>query len=81
MATTMERLCSVILKFKKDKISVASLKPEALFQENLGFDSLDFSELLVLVEDEFGLELELEGLRQYTTIEAMVKYLDSRLAG
>ena len=81
MATTMERLCAVILKFKKDKISATSLKPEALFQENLGFDSLDFSELLVLVEDEFSLELDLDGLRQFTTIEAMVKYLDSRLAG
>lgn len=81
MATTMERLCGVILKFKKDKISEAALKPEALFVENLGFDSLDFSELLVLVENEFGLELDLDGLRQYTTLAAMVKYLDSRIAG
>jgi len=81
MATTMERLCSIILKFKKDKISAAALTPEARFAENLGFDSLDFSELLVLVEDEFSLELELNSLRDYTTLAAMAKYLDSRVAG
>ncbi|MBP2636063.1 MAG: phosphopantetheine-binding protein [Firmicutes bacterium] len=78
---TMERLSGVILKFKKGKISEEALKPEALFVENLGFDSLDFSELLVLVENEFGLELELDGLRQYTTLQSMVSYIDSRLAG
>ena len=78
MKTTMERLCSVILKFKKDKLDAAALQPKALFVENLGFDSLDFSELLVLVEEEFGLELELGQLRDYTTLESMVSYLDKQ---
>ena len=39
-------------------VSADEVKPEASFVEDLGADSLDLTELIMAMEEEFGLEIE-----------------------
>lgn len=78
--TTMERVCNLVMKLKKEGLRQEDLKPEALLVKDLKFDSLDNTELLVLTEEEFGLEIEPEDLRSFTDIRSAVEYIDKRLA-
>jgi acyl carrier protein len=76
----MEKACGIILKFKKDKISAADLKPEARLIEDLKLDSLDIAELLVLVEETFSIEMPLDVVKDLTTLGAAVEYIDKQVS-
>ncbi len=78
--TTMERVCELILKLKKKNISAARLKPEAHLVDDLGLDSLDLAELLVMAEDAFSIKVPLEVVEKLITIRAATEYFDKRLA-
>lgn len=52
------------------------------FRDDLGLDSLDWLELALMLEDEFGIEIP-EGdydKGQITTVRQAIEYLDRRLA-
>lgn len=78
--TTMEKVCEIILKLKKKNISQAALKPEARLVDDLGLDSLDFAEMLVMAEDVFSISVPLEDATSITTIGAAVEYFDKQIA-
>ena len=44
--------------------------------DDLGADSLDIVDILMSVEDEFGIEVPDEALENIKTIEDMVKYIE-----
>ena len=44
--------------------------------DDLGADSLDIVDLVMSVEDEFGIEVPDEALESVTTVEDMVKYIE-----
>ncbi len=44
--------------------------------EDLGADSLDVVDLVMSVEDEFGVEVPDEALNDIRTVEEMVKYIE-----
>ena len=54
---------------------VSSVKPESTFAE-LGIDSLDTVELLMSIEDEIGMEIELD--QKVTTVDDLVKFVESK---
>ena len=54
---------------------ISSVKPESTFAE-LGIDSLDTVELLMKLEDELGLELELD--QPVATIDDLDKFIQSK---
>ncbi len=54
---------------------IAAVKPESTFKE-LGIDSLDTVELLMNLEDEIGIELELD--QPVATIDDLDKFIQSR---
>ena len=54
---------------------VASVKPESKFSE-LGIDSLDTVELLMNLEDEIGIEIELD--QKVETIDDLDKFIQSK---
>jgi len=48
---------------------------EASFKENLGADSLDLFELVMALEEEYGIEIPTDDLEKITTVSAVVDYL------
>ena len=54
---------------------ISAVKPESTFTE-LGIDSLDTVELLMNLEDELGIELELD--QPVTTVNDLDKFIQSK---
>ena len=50
--------------------------PEAKFIEDLGADSLDTVELIMALEEEFGIEVPDEQAEKLTTVGDVVKYIE-----
>ena len=65
---------AALLNEKLD-IDTADVTPEASFKEDLEIDSLDLFDLVMSIEEEFGLEIPSEELEKLTTVGAMVDYL------
>ena len=53
---------------------------EASFVEDLGADSLDIVELLMALEDEFGIEIPDEDAEKITTVGDAMKYIEEKSA-
>ena len=54
------------------------IKPESSFKEDLEVDSLDLFELIMAIEDEFGVEIPSEDLEKLTTIQSVMDYLKEK---
>lgn len=48
----------------------------ASFKDDLGADSLDLFELVMALEDEFGIEIPTEELEKMVTVGDVVKYVE-----
>ncbi len=57
----------------------ASLVPEANLLDDLGADSLDVVELVMALEEEFGIEVPDEDVEAIRTIGDIVQYVGSRV--
>ena len=55
------------------------LKPEATFQD-LKADSLDMVQVLVALEDEFGIEIPDEDAQKFKNFGDFVSYVEARVA-
>ena len=60
-----------------DQLSVeeAQVKPEASFINDLGADSLDTVELIMALEEEFGIEISDEEAEKIQTVQAAIDYI------
>jgi len=60
-----------------DQLSVdeADIKPEASFLNDLGADSLDIVELIMALEEEFGIEIPDEEADKIQTVQAAIDYI------
>lgn len=54
--------------------------PEASFVDDLGADSLDTVELVMALEEEFGIEIPDEDAEKITTVGDAVKYIEEKTA-
>ena len=54
--------------------------PEASFIDDLGADSLDTVELIMALEEEFGVEIPDEDAEKMTTVGDAIKYIESKAA-
>lgn len=55
-----------------------AITPEASFVNDLGFNSLDLADLVVLCEDTFGIEFDEEELPHLLTIGDVIKYIEKQ---
>ena len=55
------------------------VKPESSFVEDLGADSLDTVELVMALEEEFGIEIPDEDAEKMTTVGEAIKYIDNKI--
>ena len=74
---------SVEEKVKKiivDQLGVAEedVKSEASFVEDLGADSLDLTELIMAMEEEFGVEIEDDDAQKILKVKDAVSYIESK---
>ena len=72
---------SVADKVKKiivDQLGVSEdeVKPEAAFVEDLGADSLDLTELIMAMEEEFGIEIGDEDAQKILKVKDAVAYIE-----
>ncbi|WP_027882505.1 acyl carrier protein [Meiothermus rufus] len=65
-----------------DKLGVDAEKvvPEARFIEDLGADSLDTVELIMGLEDKFGLEISDEEAEKIRTVQDAIDFIQSKQA-
>ncbi len=47
-------------------------------REDLGADSLDMVQLVMSLEDEFGLEIENEEIQSVTTVRGIVEFIEKK---
>ncbi len=73
---TFDQVKEVII----DKLGVdeAKVVPEARFVEDLGADSLETVELIMGLEDKFGVSIADEDAEQIRTVQAAVDYIASK---
>ena len=60
---------------KELEVDVKQLQPEAKFIEDLGVDSLDIVELVMALEEEFGLDIPDEDADKLKTVGDAMNYL------
>ena len=59
-------------------VDVAELTLETSLKDDLNADSLDLFQIIMSLEEEFGIEIPTEDTEQITTIGDIEKYLNSR---
>jgi acyl carrier protein len=53
--------------------------PEASFVDDLGADSLDLVELIIAMEEEFGLEISDEEAEKIQTVQDVINYINEHV--
>ena len=53
----------------------AEINADTSFKDDLGADSLDLFELVMALEEEYGIEIPSEELESLTTVGAIIDYL------
>jgi acyl carrier protein len=79
MATFSEDRVKEIVA-KELEVDVKQLTPEAKFIEDLGADSLDIVELVMALEEEFGLDIPDEDADKLKTVGDAMNYLKQHAA-
>ena len=59
----------------------AAITPDARLQEDLGADSLTVLEVVMKIEETFGVEIPDEDVDQIRTVSEICEYLNKRLNG
>ena len=54
------------------------VKPEASFVEDLGADSLDLTELIMAMEEEFDIEIAEEDAQKILKVQDAISYIESK---
>ena len=69
-----------VKKIIAEKLSVdlAEVKPEASFVDDLGADSLDLVELIMSMEEEFGVDISDEDAEKILTVKDGMDYVAQR---
>ncbi len=60
-------------------VSAAEVVPEASFIDDLGADSLDIVELVMALEEEWGIEIPDDDAEKIQTIQDAITYIEERV--
>lgn len=59
-------------------VSADEVNPESSFVESLGADSLDLTELIMAMEEEFDIEIDDEDAQKIATVQDAINYIKSK---
>ena len=72
-----EEIAKIINAFlvEEFEINENKLMPEALLKDDLGLESLDFVDIAVIIEKEFGLKVKGEDMVNVRTLDDLYNYI------
>ena len=76
-----EEIIKPVNNFLVEEIEIEEnlLKEEALLKEDLGIDSLDFVDIVVIVEKKFGFKIKPEEMKDVKTLGQFYDYIASKV--
>ena len=78
---TRKEIEEKVRKFLIDDLEIdeEKISDEALLKDDLGIDSLDFVDIVVIVERKFGFKIKPEDMAGVTTLHQFCDYIESRV--
>jgi len=77
---TRTEIEEIVKKFLIEEIEVEEevIKPDATLKDDLGIDSLDFVDIVVIVERNFGFKIKPEEMQGVQTFSQFCDYIESK---
>jgi len=60
-------------------VAFGEIKPDSLFTDDLGADFLDTVKLIMVLEDEFSIEISDEDAEKMVRVSDLIKYIESKI--
>ncbi|MDL2221078.1 acyl carrier protein [Parabacteroides sp. OttesenSCG-928-N08] len=78
---TREKIEEIVKEFLIEEIEVDEevIRPDALLKNDLGIDSLDFVDIVVIVERHFGFKIKPEEMGEVQTLRQFCDYIESKV--
>jgi acyl carrier protein len=76
--STEEKIKNIIIE--QLGVSADEVVPEASFVDDLGADSLDLVELVMVLEEEFGKEIPDEDAEKIQTVKDAINYINGHMS-
>ena len=75
-----EEIVEIVKGFLIEDIEIDEelLTDDALLKKGLGIDSLDFIDIVVIVEKKFGFKIKTEEMQNVTTLSQFYDYIESK---
>ena len=76
----MSDVTSKVTKIIVDQLGVSAdeVKPEAKFVDDLGADSLDVTELIMAMEEEFDIEIADDDAQKIQKVQDAIDYIEAK---
>ena len=78
--TEIESMVNAFL-IEEMEIEAGAICDDAKLKEDLGLDSLDFVDIVVIVEKTFGFKIKPEEMANVLTMKAFYDYIETRVNG
>ena len=79
MESTLDRVKKVLVE--QLDVDPTAITPEASIVDDLGADSLDIVEIIMGLEDQFGVEIPDDDAEKITTVQQIMDYVEQKGAG
>jgi acyl carrier protein len=79
---TKDEIIQKVNEFLVEEIEIepSEIRPEAELKKDLGIDSLDFVDIVVIVEKKFGFKMKGEDMAEVLTLKSFYDYIERKIA-